>query len=190
MRKFASVLLLGMLVLAFNGNAKEPVLSTELLHFQFVALGYETAQGFIHEFDEEAVLSAKILPEDREALENVRAALKKWNRYVIVVFPEQAELLIAVRSGRLGSALGGARVGTASVGGPAMGRGATIGPVFGGEAGPPSDYLAVYRAEHGREGPKLWRKSQEDGLVGKDPTLFESFKDDVETLAKKNPGKH
>ena len=190
MRKFAMALLLGMLVLAFNGYAKEPVLSTELLHFQFVALGYETAQGFIDEFDEGAVLSAKILPVDREALENVRAALKKWNRYVIVIDPRQAELLIVVRSGRLASANEGVRIGTAPLGGPAMGRGASIGPVFGGEAGPPSDYLAVYRAEQGREGPKLWRKSQEDGLVGKDPVLFESFKDDVETLAKKNPGKH
>jgi hypothetical protein len=61
--------------------------------------------------------------------------------------------------------------------------------VFGAEAGPPTDYLAIYQADNGQEGPKLWRKSEEDGLIGKDPALFESFKNDVEALAKKYPAK-
>lgn len=189
MRKFGAALLLGLLVLGLQGYAKDPVLPKQLLHANFVALGYETGHGFVSETDEEAFLDAKIVREDREALSNVRDALGKWKRYIIVIDPHQAELLIAVRSGRLASVDGGVRTGNAPVGGPAMGRGATIGPVFGAEAGPPNDYLAIYQADNGQEGPKLWRKSEEDGLVGKDPTLFESFKTDVEALAKKYPSK-
>jgi len=190
MRKFGTALLLGLFVLVLHGYAKDPVLSRQLLHANFVALGYETANGFVSETDEEAFLSAKILREDRVALSNVHDALSKWKRYIVVIDPHQAELLIAVRSGRLASVNGGVRIGNAPVGGPALGRGTAIGPVFGGEAGPVDDYLAVYQADNGHEGPKLWRKTAEDGLVGRDPELVENFKTDVEALAKKYPPKH
>lgn len=54
------------------------------------------------------------------------------------------------------------------------------------EAGPPNDYLAVYEASEGQEGSRLWRKTEDDGLVGKDPPLVQSFKSDVEAAAKKS----
>ena len=186
MRKFGTSFLLALFVLVAAGHAKDPILSTEVLHATYVALGYETAQGFIGEFDEEALISAKILPEDRQALNNVRDELATWKRYIVTVTPRDAEMLIAVRSGRVASVDGGVHMGTIPIGIPPAGRGG-IGPVFGGEAGPPNDYLAVYQADRGREGPPLWKKSEEDGLVGRKPPLFESFRRDVEALAKKYP---
>jgi len=185
MRKFTSALLLGFFVLAVQGYAKDPVLNTQVLHATYVALGYETAQGFISEFDEQAFISAKILPADREALSNVHDALAKWKRYTVTVEPGEAELLIAVRSGRLAAVNGGVLIG--NVPGVTRGPIGGVAPVFGAEAGPPHDYLAVYAANKGREGARLWDKSEDDGLVGKNPPLFVHFKDDVEALAKKYP---
>ena len=189
MRKFSGALLLSLLVLGLRGYAKDPVLSAQLLHARYVALGFETANGFLGEWETESFISAKILPEDRQALANVSDAVKKWNRYAITIDPKQAEILIAVRSGRVASANGGIRVHTGSIdptGTTTRSSGTTIGPVVGVEAGPPSDYLAVYQADDGREGPRLWRKTEEDGLVGRNPPLLESFKADVESSAKKS----
>lgn len=186
MTKFSTSLLVGLFVLILQGYAKDQVLSAEVLIANYVALGYETAHGFIAETDEEAFISANIFPEDREALSNVRETFRQWKRYTITIDPHDAELLIAVRSGRLASANGGVRIGNVPLGNPPVGpRGTSIGPVFGGEAGPATDYLAVYHADAGHEGPNLWRRTEEDGLVGKNPPLLESFRKDVEALAKK-----
>src|SRR5580765_1277272 len=113
----------------------------------------------------------------------------KRNRYAITINPREAELLIAVRSGRLASANGGIHVETGSIDPTGTTRrmpGVGIGPVFGAEAGPPGDYLAIYQANAGREGPRLWRKTEEEGLVGNNPPLVEDFKSDVEAAAKKS----
>ena len=189
MRKLSATLLLSVFLLALKGYAKDPALSLELLHAHYVALGFETANGFLGEWETESFISAKILPEDRQALANLSDALKSWNRYAITIHPEEAELLIAVRAGRLASANGGIHVETGSVDPTGRTRrmpGTAIGPVIGAEAGPPDDYLAIYQANDGKEGPRLWRKTEEDGLVGKNPALFESFKSEVEAAAKKS----
>ena len=189
MRKFSAALLLSTVVLATQGYAKDPKLSALLLHGRYVALGYETAGGFVGEWDTDTFLSAKILAADRQALANVSDALKKWNRYVITIDPRQADLLIAVRAGRVASASGGVIVEGGSIDPRTMTPrtpGIGIGPVVGVEAGPPDDYLAVYQATDGQEGPRLWRKTEDDGLVGKDPPLVQSFKSDVEAAAKKS----
>jgi hypothetical protein len=187
MRKFSASLLLSVFLLALQGYAKDPVISSQLLHARYVALGFETANGFLGEWETESFVSAKILPEDRQALANVSDALKKWNRYIVTIEPRQAELLIVVRSGRLASAGGGIRIHTGSIDPTGTNTGGTsIGPVVGAEAGPASDYLAVYQAEDGREGPRLWRKTEGEGLIGRNPPLFESFKNDVEAAARKS----
>jgi hypothetical protein len=187
MTKFSTSMLIGLFVLILQGYAKDQVLSREVLIANYVALGYETAHGFIGETDEEAFISANILPEDREALSNVHQALRKWKRYIITIDPHAAELLIAVRSGRVASAGGGVRIDNIPLGNPPVGsQGTSVGPIFGGEAGPANDYLAVYQADAGHEGPNLWRRTEEDGLVGKNPPLLETFRKDVEALAKKH----
>ena len=101
MRKFGAALLLSSFVVAIQGNAKEPKLSNLLVHARYVALGFETAGGFLGEWETESFVSANILPEDRRALINLSDAIKKWNRYAITIDPRQAELLIAVKSARV-----------------------------------------------------------------------------------------
>ena len=190
MRKLASAVLLSFFVLVLQGYAKDPVLPAQVLHARYVALGFETPQGFLGEWEVASFTSMRILPEDRTALGNVHDALAEWKRYMITINPKEAEMLIAIRSGRLASANGGVRVGGipgVPGSGPTSGG---FGPVFGGEVGPPNDYFAVYQADHGQEGPRLWRESEQDGLVGPEPPLFQSFKDDVEALAKRQGKKH
>jgi hypothetical protein len=188
MLRVASVLLLAFVVPAFNAFAKAPV-PAELVHDQYVALGYETAQGFIPETDVASFVDAKILPQDRQALANVHDALDKWKRYIVTINPREAEMLIAVRAGRVASANGGVRIGTIP-GGIGLPPSRGIGPVVGGEAGPANDYLAVYQNNNGREGARLWVKSEDGGLSGKDPELVQALKKDVEAQAKKQGSKH
>ena len=191
MRKLSSVLLLLFFALAVQSYAKAPSIPALVLSAQYVALGFETADGFISETGFEAVTSSKVLPSDRQALANVRDALTKWKRYVITIIPRQADILIAVRTGRRASAFGGVHVGTGSID-PTTGRrtgGPAIGPVVGAEVGPADDYLAVYQSDRGREAARLWVQTQEDGLQGKNPPLYQSFKNEVESAAKKQPKK-
>lgn len=157
-------------------------LSAQLLHAQYVAFGYETAQGFVSDSSMEALTSPTIAPQDREALSNVRKAMEKWKRYIAVVRPSEADMLVAIRAVHQGSVYVGGRIGHVPTGSV---PGSASGPVVGGELGPSKDYLGIYEAENGREGVQLWSQTQEDGLAGKNPPLFQSFKDDVESLAKK-----
>lgn len=187
MRKTSGVMLLFSLLLVLQGYAKAPNIPALVLQARYVALGYETAEGFIAEMDFRSFASTKIEPTDRQAISNIYDALSRWKRYTITINPADADMLIAVRSGRLAAGTGGVRVGTGGVD-PTTGRrtSTSIGPVFGAEVGPPDDYLAVYQADDGREAARLWVATQHDGLVGKNPPLFKNFKDEVEAAAKKS----
>ena len=105
--------------------------------------------------------------------------MRKWNRYAITLRPQDAELLIAIRSGRIASLESGVQINTGRIGSTG------IGPTVGAEVGPDTDVMSVYEASNGREGPRLWRKLEDNGLKGQNPSLFVSFKSDVEALAKK-----
>jgi hypothetical protein len=85
MRKLTGALVLPLFVLAIQGYAKGPVLSAQVLHARYVALGYETAGGFVAEFDAASFGTTKIDSEDRRALDNVQTAINKWKRYVVTI---------------------------------------------------------------------------------------------------------
>jgi hypothetical protein len=185
----SSALLLLLLHIPAEAKSKIPA---ELGQATYVALGYETTSGFVSENDLDA---RSILAQDREALDNVRQALKKWKKYIITTNPDVAQILIVVRSGRVASADGGVRVHRGSIGTT------TLGSIVGAEAGPSADYLAVYDADHSsrssersdsvfegnhtQEGPVLWRATEQGGLDGDDPSLFERFRKDVDSIASK-----
>lgn len=187
MRKTSGVLLILIFLLAAQSYAKAPNIPALVLQARYVAIGYETAEGFIAETDFQSFASASVQPDDRQAIANIYEALSKWKRYIITINPVDADMLIAVRTGRRASGMGGIRVGTGGID-PRTGRSrpAGIGPVFGAEAGPADDYLAVYQSDEGREAARLWVGTQHDGLVGKSPALFKNFKDEVEAAAKKS----
>ncbi len=79
----------------------------------------DRGDGFVSETD----VRADVLPEERAALQAIRAGIEQLDKYQVVVRPCQAELLIAVRKGTLATVGGGV-----NVGGPSSGRGG--GPIF------------------------------------------------------------
>jgi len=130
---------------------------------RYVALGYDLGNGFVSDTD----VRAEVQPEERAALQAIRARLEEWGKYVEVVRPGQAELLIAVRKGRLVSLGGGVRTGRPGAGPIGTGAG------FGGELSSPDDMIEVFDA---RGGSLIWRGMKPNGLSGAGPPLFDSFR--------------
>lgn len=145
----------------------------------------------------------RILPEDRDAILRVQSALQRWGRYKLAQRPEDAEIMIVVKPGHLGSVHGGYGV---PLGSPQIGVGTPrpstndptrddTGPlqpglVIGGEAGSPDDMLLVSIQPTLRPSGAnyLWRRSQKNGLAGaKTIPLFETFRKEVEDAAAKLP---
>ena len=132
----------------------------------------------------------RLLPEDRQAISDVYAALSDWKRYVPVIKRDEADLIFVVRVGRV--AEGDVGVGTSS--GPIRfppGRpqGAPNGPAntpgtalsAGGKVGPADDLLEVYQKDPDHDhGTMLWQHSEADGLDHPDIPLFKQLKAQIE----------
>ena len=145
-----------------------------LAEARFVALGYDHGAGFVSETD----VRQDVLDEEREALQRIRSGLEHWGRYVIVVRPEQADLLIAIRKGRPASFGGGV-----SIAGPSSGRPGPVGtgPMAGAQVSSPDDMIEVFE----RSGSLVWRGMKTNGLAGAGPPLWESFQAEVAKAEKK-----
>jgi hypothetical protein len=180
MHKLEMGLFIALVAVTVLGQTKpSTIIPAELAHARYVALGYDLGGGFLSD----SVITPtqfRVLPQDREALQRVRDEVQKWKRYVITVKPEDAELLIAARTGRLAVAGGGFEVGKQN-------GDRVSGPLYGAEASSPDDMLEVYDAHNGREGTLLWRKIQKGGLSGSPPPLFEQFQKDVESIPTHQP---
>jgi hypothetical protein len=126
----------------------------------------------------------RVNPEDRDAIADVDNALHDWNRYVLTIRREQADLIIVVRKGRLATAKVGVQAGSGPQGtpsrpasGPFPGNGVTV----GGEVGPPDDLLEVYIPNpNDAHRMLLWQRSLADGLNPPQLNLFKQLKDEVE----------
>jgi hypothetical protein len=163
----------------FVGPSRVPA---RLAQARYVALAYDLGDGLLSE--SEAVFKPTLVtPEDREALNAVRSQLEKWGRYAITLRPAQAELLVAVRTGRRGSASTGFRIGGGRDGVASTGSVATGGS-YGGSLSSADDMLSVYEVSGGSHSLVLWRGQRSRGLSGASPALFEEFKADVERAAK------
>jgi hypothetical protein len=148
-----------------------------LLQAQYVAFGYDLGDRFLSEFD--AIGQPDRLgPDDRKALQSVREMVDKWDRYVIVTRPSQAELYFVVRVGRR------LQAGTAQTpgrGGQSAGRSSG----YGAELSSRDDMLSVYEASlGGGMGMLLWRGQLAGGLGGESPKLLEQFKADLDAAKK------
>jgi hypothetical protein len=164
--RHAGLAVCSVLVLWAAAEAGPPAL---LGQARYVALGYDRGDRFVSE----AQMPDDVLPEERAALQALHEGLEQWGRYVVVVRPEQAELLIAVRKGRLVSVGGGIRRG-----GPAYGPGGPIGsgPGVGVQVSSPDDMIEVFDA---RGGSLVWRSLKPNGLAGAGPPLFDAFRAEV-----------
>jgi len=155
------------------------IVPAELAQARYVALGYDLGTGFLSDSSITRE-QFRVLTQDRDALQRVRDEVQKWKRYVITIKPEDAQLLIAVRTGRLASAGAGFELGKQN-------GNRVAGPVYGVEVSSPDDMLEVYEADHGKEGTLLWRNLQKDGLSGSPPPLFEQFRRDVDSIPTHQP---
>jgi hypothetical protein len=161
--RLAASALAAPLALLAPAEAGPPAL---LAQARYVALGYDRGDGFVSETD----VRVDVPPEEREALQRIRAGLEQWGRYVIVLRPGDAELVIAIRKGRLASFGGGI-----SVGGPSAGRAGGgpmgSGSMVGAQVSSPDDMIEVFDAG----GSLIWRGMKPNGLSGAGPPLWESF---------------
>jgi len=145
----------------------------------YVAIGFGAGNGFVS--DVEAGKSMDVSQEDRAALVSIRKQFEKWRRYVLTSFPERADLLVAIRAGRLGH-VGG----RTAVGGRPPGTG-----VRGFDAGgsSPDDMLSVYSrtsASNPRSLALVWRRAIPDGLSGSPAPLFQELRSAVEAASKQH----
>jgi hypothetical protein len=161
-----------------------PKVPKELAQARYVVLGFDVGDAFIAE---SAPDDPRVLPEDRERLAALRAELERWGRYKVVVRPEQAELVVAIRVGRQATMGGGGYVGGTPPSRPGFPPG--IGSPPGAEGGfgraelsSSQDVLAVYGSLS--LGTPLWRGQSSGGLKGSPPPLFARFRSDVEKAAK------
>jgi hypothetical protein len=144
----------------------------------YVAIGFGAGGGFVSDAD--AVKSMDVTQEDRAALVAIRQQFEKWHRYTLTSFPERAELLIAVRTGRLGHAGG-----RAAVGGRPPGTG--VKGLDAGGSSSPDDMLSVYSrtsAGNPRSLALVWRKAMPGGLSGSPAPLFDQFRLAVDAASK------
>jgi hypothetical protein len=141
-------------------------------------------------------------PEERSAIMRVQKALDDWPRYRLAYCPEQADIMLVVKPGKLGMVQGGVRVGPggpeyppppskpcfgyseaidrATTGGREMDimNGQDLG--YGAEAGSPDDFLMLTLRPSYRpmNAAYIWKKSARNGFTGK-LTLVEDFKETV-----------
>jgi hypothetical protein len=135
----------------------------------------------------------RLFAEDRQAIADVRQALQTWNRYVLTIRRQDADLVFVVRKGRLAAAkvFTGVHVGsrTSVTQTPDQdpnrdpGRYPNSGTEVGasGELGPPDDFLFVDAVNpEGRRGARIWMQSRTDGLNTPEIPLFKQIKDAVD----------
>jgi hypothetical protein len=131
------------------------------------------------------VFDPNLVPEDRQAIADVEAAIRDWNRYTLTARPEEAELIFFVRKGRLVTGKLGGTVGTRNTY-PGQPRGTSTGgmsrgAMVGADVGPPDDLLEV-RAQNQQsgQGGLIWQRTQTDGLNAPRVPLLQDLRDAVE----------
>ena len=160
---------------AFALEAGTPPVPAAVLEARYVALAYDVGDGFVPAAF--VVPPMEVTSRDREAVAAVRDRLERWGRYRIMDRIQDADLVVAVRAGRLGSigftVVGGGR-GQAEL---VRGRGLDL------EVSSPDDLLSVYAVSPG-PGALLWRGQARKGLEGRDPRLLRDLRRAIEDASR------
>lgn len=126
-------------------------------------------------------------PADRQAIEDVQDAVRKWNRYTLAVHPEQADLIIVVRKSRSAATDGQSGLPAAprpnGVAAPARAPGQpgdsdTLGASE--QMGAEGDKILVYAMVDGKRKGPIWTREVQGGLDGPSVMLFQQLKTGVE----------
>ena len=142
------------------------------------------------------VFDPKIISDDRKAAGDIQNKISEWKRFTLVYRKEDADIVVAVRTGgrvraNTGVHIGnmprnpnGSRIPDASQ----SGRETTVGPVTTADVGPKDDLFSVYDAHNYPDSMVLWRREQKNGLGYPTQPLFDQFKKEVEKAdSKKKP---
>lgn len=185
------LLSLAVLLIASNATAKKSGLRTELLQAKFVVVtaypdGGQTFGGPTRG------ISGRT-GDDRRAMADVERAIKDWGRWTVISTANQADLIIAVRKGGIGSVgvekpippIGGGRVDTT--------------PRNETEIGPTEDMIAVYSAHQERQiyqsgdvnmdAPPLWRLIQANALQSPSVPGIQQLRKEIEKAEAENAKK-
>jgi len=166
-------LLVGFVLLVFTAFAQTKQEKTPqlLLNAQYVYVEPLLSDG--------RIVDPNVSTEDRQAVANVSRAIERWGQYKLSARRSEAELVIAVRVGRVASTYQGGHVHirTSPTGGPPT---TEAGPISGGETGPKQDVLWVFALNpDGTLAGPYWKNAQDQGLEMPDLILFQRFKKDI-----------
>jgi len=179
--------------------AKSKTLPKLVVSAQYVMVTTECGDPY------EQPLNPHISPGDRLAVADVQRALEKWGRYSVAVRPQDADLILVVRKGRVADATLGAQVHVrprqtnqpdeitppdpdnpcAEGGGPNP-PGVSVHPESSANVGDPQDMLALYSTALGGQNnaPPIWRGRGLDGLKAPGMVLVQELRAKVEAAAK------
>jgi hypothetical protein len=161
-------LVLALSSLSYSQHAFNP-LPKLVVHAKFVLV--TTDQGY-------NLASPNVMPDDRGAVVAVQNAIQKWGRYQLAYNPEDADLILLVRKGRVVATQPQMRIGkTSTTPWEVTGKA----PV---DAGDSRDMLAMFEAAEGVDGPALWRDFEAGGLDSPRVALVQELRKAVEDTAK------
>ena len=166
--RFVPLAVLTLSSLAYSQHSFKP-LPKLVVHAKYVLV--TTYQGY-------NLGSPNVMPDDREAVVAVQDAVRKWGRYELAYRPEDADLILLVRKGRIAATQPQMRIGKTSTT-PWEVSGAA--PV---DAGDSRDMLAMFEANGGVDGPALWRNFSAGGLDTPNVPLVQQLRKAVEETAK------
>ena len=133
------------------------------------------------------VFDARLPQEERTAILRVQDAVRAWGRYRLVLSRAEADMMLVIKPGHLGMVQGGVNVGgppDVVLGNPNGRPGGSIGTGvgYGAEGGSPSDYLMVSMFPNSDpvDASFVWKRSGNNGFVGRKIPLLEEFKKAVE----------
>jgi len=119
-----------------------------------------------------------VLPDDPQAVLAVQDAIKKWGRYELAYRPQDADLIIPVRKGRIMETQPQLRVGVGSNIPVNVGVNAPV------DVGNKCDMLAMFTAEEGDDGTPVWRGFESGGLNPPQMALMQELRKAVDKTAK------
>jgi hypothetical protein len=125
---------------------------------------------------------------DREAISAVENAFQGWRRYSLVLNPDNADIIVVVRSGRVVSAAPSVTVGGRDPRGLPSGY-PRPGVGISTDVGPSQDLFEVHDARLGFDSAPLYRRLSTGGLKAPELPLFKDFKKEVEKADKEDQQK-
>ncbi|HEY1577647.1 MAG TPA: hypothetical protein VGF82_11325 [Terracidiphilus sp.] len=150
------------------------------------------------------IFKPDLFPEDCQAISDVEDGLRDWNRYVLTINRNEADLVFVVRKGREVAAKVGGTVGAGSqpnLGGarrnpsgaastdPAQ-AGTSYGYGVGTEVGMPDDTLRVFTlTPHGKLSAPIYYREMKDGLDSPDMRLLGNLREAVDRDYPPQPSK-